>query len=155
MKSRLCDSWNLLSLKSSAFSHIQVHIWYKMMIQHDTTWYKIQVLSLMTSLFKKGSLSWNQWKTKSHIKTRFIKSVSVNNCGIQISHRFTYPILVRSIFFLEMLMASTISCTLYCGFSASGFSPWQSPLLGSYCNLHLSKLPNFKSLKAIVDDCKL
>ena len=54
-------------------------------------------------IFKKGSLS-HHYKRKS----QFIKSVSVNSCGIQTSHRLTYLILViwLSIVFLEMLVIS-------------------------------------------------
>ena len=108
-----------------------------------TFWYKIQVSSPVTSLFKKQFLSY-RWKRKSHVETRsFVWN--------QNTHRLIYYILVRWLYFLEILVLSTISCTLYRKFSMSMALIKSVFVIVGRC-LHQVKIITFKSLKPIADD---
>ena len=114
-----------------------------------TFWYKIQISSPMTNLFKKGSLSC-RWRSKSHVETRFIRPVSVNSCRIQTLHWLTYFILIRwsciVVLMLLEIFLHTIASTLYREFSRTWL--WYPSLLDSCCGFHLSS----QFLKPIADD---
>ena len=97
------NSWNLFSLNQKICIFTYIHI----LIQNPN------LVSSDKSL-KKDKKSYH-WKRKSHVETRFTKSISINSCGTQTSHRYLISYLILIPFwlftvFLEMLMASTISC---------------------------------------------
>lgn len=49
-------------------------------------WYKIQVY-------------WQTSLNKLHVEMWFIRLISINNCETQTSHRLTYPILIRLLYY--------------------------------------------------------